>query len=165
MAVRGEFSWPSLGKTSGRPWGILMAACGEFLMAIDNSCLALAISSKVWLGISPSGVLAVSVLSVMSFSVHLVFLFSSIFSSILPACIVFTHFVWSIFVSCCWLHVFNVFMHPPRSHSIAQDALPRAFFVFGLCPHRFEAAWLHASSSPAEMTWYILPLQAPGRHR
>ena len=36
LSCRGEFSWPSLGKTSGRPWGILMAACGEFLMAIDN---------------------------------------------------------------------------------------------------------------------------------
>jgi len=25
LSCRGEFSWPSLGKTSGRPWGILMA--------------------------------------------------------------------------------------------------------------------------------------------
>ncbi len=36
MAVRGEFSWPSVGNSGGRPWGILMAACGEIAMAVDN---------------------------------------------------------------------------------------------------------------------------------
>ena len=44
VAVRGEFSWPSLGRSSGRPrglfvavrWGIPMAACGEIAMAVDR---------------------------------------------------------------------------------------------------------------------------------
>jgi hypothetical protein len=36
MAVRGEFSWPSLGNSSGRPRGILMAVYGEIAMAVDR---------------------------------------------------------------------------------------------------------------------------------
>jgi hypothetical protein len=36
MAVRGDFLWPSLGKCAGRPRGILVAACGEFAMAVDS---------------------------------------------------------------------------------------------------------------------------------
>ena len=36
MAVRGELSWPSLGRCYDRPWGILVAACGEIAMAVDT---------------------------------------------------------------------------------------------------------------------------------
>ena len=36
MAVRGDFSWPSLGNCAGRPRGILVAACGEIAMAVDK---------------------------------------------------------------------------------------------------------------------------------
>jgi hypothetical protein len=36
VAVRGEFPWPSLGRLSGRPRGILVTACGEKLMAVDT---------------------------------------------------------------------------------------------------------------------------------
>ena len=36
MAVRGDFLWPSLGNCDGRPRGILVAACGEIAMAVDN---------------------------------------------------------------------------------------------------------------------------------
>ena len=42
MAVRGEFSWPSVGNSGGRPRGILMAAYGEIAMAVDKmlECVA-----------------------------------------------------------------------------------------------------------------------------
>lgn len=36
MAVPGEFLWPFPGTSRGRPRGIFMTACGEFLMAIDT---------------------------------------------------------------------------------------------------------------------------------
>ena len=36
MAVPGEFLWPSLGTSRGRPRGNYMAACGEILMAVDS---------------------------------------------------------------------------------------------------------------------------------
>lgn len=36
MAVRGDFSWPSLGNCGVRPWGIRLAVCGEFAVAVDN---------------------------------------------------------------------------------------------------------------------------------
>jgi hypothetical protein len=36
MAVRGDFSWPSLGNYDDRPWGILVAASGEIAMAVDR---------------------------------------------------------------------------------------------------------------------------------
>ena len=36
MAVRGDFWWPSVGRSDGRPRGILVAACGEIAMAVDS---------------------------------------------------------------------------------------------------------------------------------
>jgi hypothetical protein len=33
VSVRGEFRWPSLGRSDDRPWGILLAAYGEFRVA------------------------------------------------------------------------------------------------------------------------------------
>jgi hypothetical protein len=33
VSVRGEFAWPYLGRSGDRPWGILMAAYGEFRVA------------------------------------------------------------------------------------------------------------------------------------
>ena len=36
MAVPGENPWPSAGTFRGCPWGILVAACGEIAMAVDN---------------------------------------------------------------------------------------------------------------------------------
>jgi len=37
MAVRGDFSWPSMGNCGVHPWGIPMAACGEFAVAVDRT--------------------------------------------------------------------------------------------------------------------------------
>jgi hypothetical protein len=42
VAVPGEFLWPFPGTSRGRPRGIFMTACGEFLMAIDKRADALA---------------------------------------------------------------------------------------------------------------------------
>ena len=36
MAVRGDFSWPSVGNSNDRPRGLLMAAYGEIAMAVDS---------------------------------------------------------------------------------------------------------------------------------
>lgn len=43
MAVPGEFLWPFPGTSRGRPRGIFMTACGEFLMAIDRRELTLVV--------------------------------------------------------------------------------------------------------------------------
>jgi transposase len=34
VSVRGDFCWPFLGRSGGRPWGKLMAAYGEFRVAV-----------------------------------------------------------------------------------------------------------------------------------
>jgi hypothetical protein len=36
VSVRGDFCWPFLGRSGGRPWGKLMAAYGEFRVAVVN---------------------------------------------------------------------------------------------------------------------------------